>query len=47
MRNTPGPFTVLRLAGVGPELVISMTAEIHRRQPDGGWAHVMVHPFFG
>jgi ketosteroid isomerase-like protein len=27
--------------------VISMTTEILRRQPDGGWVHVVDDPFFG
>jgi uncharacterized protein (TIGR02246 family) len=34
------------LTGVGPEPVISTTTEILRRQPDGGWAHVLDDPFF-
>jgi uncharacterized protein (TIGR02246 family) len=27
--------------------VISITTEILRRQPDGGWVHVIDDPFFG
>jgi uncharacterized protein (TIGR02246 family) len=34
------------LTGVGPEPVISTTTEILRRQPDGGWVHVVDDPFF-
>ncbi|MEU9288923.1 nuclear transport factor 2 family protein [Streptomyces sp. NPDC048275] len=34
------------LTGVAPEPVISTTTEILRRQPDGGWAHVVDDPFF-
>ncbi|MFE0389700.1 hypothetical protein ACFW1F_37430 [Streptomyces bungoensis] len=34
------------LTGAGPEPVISTTTEILRRQPDGGWAHVVDDPFF-
>jgi len=34
------------LTGVGPEPVTSTTTEILRRQPDGGWAHVVDDPFF-
>ncbi|MFB7256254.1 nuclear transport factor 2 family protein [Streptomyces nojiriensis] len=35
------------LTGVGPGPVVSTTTEILRRQPDGGWAHVVDDPFFG
>jgi uncharacterized protein (TIGR02246 family) len=34
------------LTGAGPEPVISTTTEILRRQPDGGWAHVVDDPYF-
>ncbi|MFI8280545.1 nuclear transport factor 2 family protein [Streptomyces sp. NPDC085929] len=34
------------LTGVGPEPVISTTTEILRRQPDGGWVHVVDDPYF-
>jgi uncharacterized protein (TIGR02246 family) len=34
------------LTGVGPEPVVSTTTEILRRQPDGGWVHVVDDPFF-
>ena len=34
------------LTGVGPEPVLSTTTEILRRQPDGGWVHVVDDPFF-
>ncbi|XUL93951.1 SgcJ/EcaC family oxidoreductase [Streptomyces galilaeus] len=34
------------LTGAGPEPVISATTEILRRQPDGGWVHVVDDPFF-
>ncbi len=34
------------LTGVGPDPVVSTTTEILRRQPDGGWAHVVDDPFF-
>ncbi|MEU9454457.1 nuclear transport factor 2 family protein [Streptomyces sp. NPDC048277] len=34
------------LTGVGPEPVISTTTEILRRQPGGGWVHVVDDPFF-
>jgi ketosteroid isomerase-like protein len=34
------------LTGFRPEPVISTTTEILRRQPDGGWAHVVDDPFF-
>ncbi|MFK0112297.1 SgcJ/EcaC family oxidoreductase [Streptomyces sp. NPDC091217] len=34
------------LTGAGPEPVISTTTEILRRQPDGGWVHVVDDPFF-
>lgn len=34
------------LTGVGPDPVVSTTTEIFRRQPDGGWAHVVDDPFF-
>ncbi|MFI6444580.1 hypothetical protein [Kitasatospora sp. NPDC050543] len=34
------------LTGVDPEPVISTTTEILRRQPDGGWVHVVDDPFF-
>lgn len=34
------------LTGVGPEPVTSTTTELLRRQPDGGWAHVVDDPFF-
>jgi hypothetical protein len=27
--------------------VISTTTEILRRQPDGGWVHILDDPFFG
>ncbi|KOU53105.1 hypothetical protein [Streptomyces sp. WM6378] len=35
------------LTGIGPDPVVSTTTEILRRQPDGGWAHLMDDPFFG
>ncbi|MFD9568370.1 nuclear transport factor 2 family protein [Streptomyces sp. NPDC059982] len=35
------------LTGVGSEPVVSTTTEILRRQPDGGWAHMVDDPFFG
>ncbi|MFE2251844.1 nuclear transport factor 2 family protein [Streptomyces lavendulae] len=35
------------LTGVGPEPVVSTTTEVLRRQPHGGWAHVVDDPFFG
>ncbi|MER5699523.1 hypothetical protein ABT255_54220 [Streptomyces mirabilis] len=34
------------LTGVGPEPVVSTTTEILRRQPDGGWVHMVDDPFF-
>ncbi|MGW1887417.1 nuclear transport factor 2 family protein [Streptomyces sp. NPDC001970] len=34
------------LTRAGPEPVISTTTEILRRQPDGGWVHVVDDPFF-
>jgi hypothetical protein len=34
------------LTGVAPEPVITNTSEILRRQPDGGWLHVVDDPFF-
>ncbi|MFD9684726.1 heme-binding protein [Kitasatospora sp. NPDC059146] len=34
------------LTGAGPEPVISTTTEILRRQPDGGWVHIVDDPFF-
>ncbi|KOV56849.1 hypothetical protein ADK64_40950 [Streptomyces sp. MMG1121] len=34
------------LTGVGPEPLISTTTEILRRQPNGGWVHVVDDPFF-
>ncbi|XES00324.1 SgcJ/EcaC family oxidoreductase [Streptomyces sp. S1D4-11] len=35
------------LTGVGPEPVVTTTTEILRRQPGGGWVHVVDDPFFG
>ena len=37
---------VATLTGAGPEPVTSTTTEILRRQPDGGWVHVVDDPFF-
>ncbi|MFJ3308419.1 SgcJ/EcaC family oxidoreductase [Streptomyces sp. NPDC086549] len=34
------------LIGAGPEPVVSTTTEILRRQPGGGWVHVVDDPFF-
>ncbi|MFJ3307450.1 SgcJ/EcaC family oxidoreductase [Streptomyces sp. NPDC086549] len=34
------------LTGPTPEPVVSNTSEILRRQPDGGWVHVVDDPFF-
>ncbi|MFD7476865.1 SgcJ/EcaC family oxidoreductase [Streptomyces sp. NPDC059837] len=34
------------LTGAAPEAVVSHTSEILRRQPDGGWVHVVDDPFF-
>jgi uncharacterized protein (TIGR02246 family) len=34
------------VTGVAPEPVITNTSEILRRQPDGGWLHVVDDPFF-
>ncbi|MER5536713.1 SgcJ/EcaC family oxidoreductase [Streptomyces mirabilis] len=34
------------LTGAGQEPVVSTTTEILRRQPDGGWVHVVDDPFF-
>ncbi|MEU4930688.1 nuclear transport factor 2 family protein [Streptomyces yokosukanensis] len=34
------------LTGVGPQPTVSTTTEILRRQPDGGWVHVVDDPFF-
>ena len=34
------------LTGTAPEPVISTTTEILRRQPNGGWVHVVDDPFF-
>nr|WSY53615.1 hypothetical protein OG999_28220 [Streptomyces sp. NBC_00886] len=39
-------FNNATLTGVGPEPVVSTTTEILRRQPDGGWVHVVDDPFF-
>ncbi|MGW6704080.1 nuclear transport factor 2 family protein [Streptomyces sp. NPDC054956] len=35
------------LTCAGHEPVVSTTTEILRRQPDGGWAHVVADPYFG
>jgi uncharacterized protein (TIGR02246 family) len=32
---------------VGDESMSSVTAEVVRRQPDGGWRYVLDHPFAG
>ncbi|MFD3309565.1 nuclear transport factor 2 family protein [Streptomyces sp. NPDC058656] len=37
---------IATLTGVGPEPVVSTTTEILRRQPGGGWVHVVDDPFF-
>lgn len=34
------------LTGATPQAVVSHTSEIRRRQPDGGWVHVVDDPFF-
>jgi uncharacterized protein (TIGR02246 family) len=34
------------VTGVAPEPVVTNTSEILRRQPDGGWVHVVDDPFF-
>ena len=32
---------------VGGEQISSVTAEVARRQPDGGWLYVVDHPYGG